>query len=186
MRHYLFTGIALSSVIFTGVTLGTSVYAKTLNSKLESNRQILTNTSKTSTYIARSNNSLDSIEQAVQTQINQYRQQHNLPPLTIDERISNIARTHSQNMASGAVPFSHNGFQERVGTIAKIIPLSAAAENVAYNQGYSDPATQAVQGWLHSSGHLRNIEGNYNQTGIGVAMNDKGEYYLTQIFIRKR
>ena len=185
MRHYLFTGIALSSVIFTGVTLGNSVHAKTLNSKLESNRQI-TNTSKTSTYIALSNNSLTSIEQAVQTQINQYRQQHNLPPLTIDERISNIARIHSQNMASGAVPFSHNGFQERVGAIAKIIPLSASAENVAYNKGYSDPATQAVQGWLHSSGHLRNIEGNYNQTGIGVAMNDKGEYYFTQIFIRKR
>ena len=153
MRHYLLTGIALSSVIFTGVTLGNSVHAKTLNSKLESNRQILTNAFKTSTYIALSNNSLASIEQAVQTQVNQYRQQHNLPPLTIDERISNIARTHSQNMASGAVPFSHNGFQERVGAISKIIPLSAAAENVAYNKGYSDPATQAVQGWLHSSGH---------------------------------
>jgi uncharacterized protein YkwD len=122
----------------------------------------------------------------VHNQVNQYRASHGLPPLSLDARISEQARVHSQNMAIGTVPFSHDGFTQRVQTIAKVIPYSGAAENVAYNQGYSDPATQAVQGWLRSTGHRTNIEGQYNLTGIGIAKNSQGEYYFTQIFIRSR
>jgi uncharacterized protein YkwD len=53
--------------------------------------------------------------------------------------MSEQARIHSQNMASGKVPFGHQGFQQRVTAVA--IPYSSAAENVAYNQGYSEEAT---------------------------------------------
>ncbi len=126
------------------------------------------------------------LDQAVLQQINQYRASRNLPALKLDPRITAQALAHSQAMASGQVPFSHNGFQQRVATIGKAIPYSSAAENVAYNMGYSDPATQAVQGWLKSPGHLKNIQGKYNLTGIGVAQNAKGEVYFTQIFIQSR
>ncbi|WP_306296895.1 CAP domain-containing protein [Nostoc sp. TCL26-01] len=123
------------------------------------------------------------VEASVFQQINQFRTSQGLPALTRNASIDNQARIHSQNMASGTVPFGHYNFAQRVQAIA--IPYQAAAENVATNRGYSDPATQAVQGWLRSSGHLNNIKGNYNLTGIGVAVNSKGEVYLTQIFIRK-
>jgi uncharacterized protein YkwD len=65
------------------------------------------------------------------------------------------------------------------------IPLkySSAAENVAYNTGYSNPANEAVVGWLKSPGHLRNLQGKYNLTGVGVAANENGDVYLTQIFL---
>jgi uncharacterized protein YkwD len=126
------------------------------------------------------------LEQAVLQQINQYRASRKLSPLKLDARISAQSLTHSQAMANGQVPFSHNGFDQRVQAIARAIPYSSAAENVAYNQGYSDPVTQAVQGWLKSPGHLKNIQGNFNLTGIGVVRNAKGEYYFTQIFIRSR
>jgi uncharacterized protein YkwD len=89
-------------------------------------------------------------------------------------------------MANGRVTFSHDGFQQRVAAIARTIPYNRAAENVAYNQGYSDPVRQAVQGWLKSTGHRQNIEGSFNLTGIGIAQNAKGEYYFTQVFIRRR
>lgn len=126
------------------------------------------------------------LEQSVDQQINQYRKSRNLPPLSLDSRISEQARLHSEAMASGRVPFSHNGFEDRVKAIAKSIPYRAAAENVAYNQGYSKPDQQAVQGWLKSPGHYKNIVGDYDLSGIGVAKNAKGEYYLTQIFIKRR
>ena len=87
-------------------------------------------------------------------------------------------------MASGKVAFGHDGFSARVKATG--IAYSGAAENVAYNQGSKDPATTAVQGWLKSSGHLTNIKGNYNLTGIGVASNSKGQIYFTQIFLRSR
>ncbi len=127
-----------------------------------------------------------SLEQSVLQQINQYRASRKLAPLKLDARISAQAAAHSQAMATGKVPFSHNGFDQRVQAIARSLPYSSAAENVAYNQGYADPATQAVQGWLKSPGHLKNIQGQFNLTGISVVRNAKGEYYFTQIFIRSR
>jgi uncharacterized protein YkwD len=184
MKQSIVFKIALCSVIFaTGTTI--SANAKTSISNLDiANKSIFSKPKPTKTIVAQADTS--SLEQSVLNKINQYRQGRNLPPLTWDNRISNQARIHSQNMASGAVPFSHNGFQQRVQAIATAIPYRAAAENVAYNQGYSDPAANAVQGWLNSSGHQRNIVGNYNMTGIGVARNSRGQYYFTQIFILKR
>jgi uncharacterized protein YkwD len=125
------------------------------------------------------------LEQSVLQKINAYRVAKKLPPLTLNATISNLARTHSQNMASGKVPFGHQGFQTRVQTIAKSFTFRAAAENVAMNQGFSDPAATAVNGWLNSAGHRNNIVGNYNLTGLGVAKNSSGSYYFTQIFWRR-
>ncbi|MEB3181224.1 MAG: CAP domain-containing protein, partial [Nostocaceae cyanobacterium] len=126
------------------------------------------------------------LEQAVFSQINQHRQSKGLAPLTLNATVSNQARQHSQNMAGGKVPFGHDGFEQRITTIRKEITVVSAGENVAFNRGASDPVKQAVTGWLNSPGHRRNIEGNFNLTGIGVSRNSKGEIYFTQIFIRKQ
>jgi uncharacterized protein YkwD len=130
--------------------------------------------------------SLNELEAIVDRQINQYRESRNLPPLQLDDRISTQARIHSEAMARGEVPFSHDRFDERVDAISKIIPYRSVAENVAYNQGFTDSANQAVEGWLKSTVHLKNIEGNFALTGIGVAKNDRNEYYFTQIFVLQR
>ena len=135
--------------------------------------------------IAQADSTTQSLEQAVHQKINQYRASKGLPALTIAPSITQQARQHSQNMATGKVPFGHQGFEGRVKEIAKSVTYRAAAENVAYNMGYQDPATQAVQGWLKSPGHLKNIQGTYGLTGIGVSRNAKGEIYFTQMFIRQ-
>ncbi|MBE8970215.1 CAP domain-containing protein [Nostocales cyanobacterium LEGE 12452] len=129
-------------------------------------------------------NSMDTaaIEQSIFNQINNYRVSQGLPALTRNSAIDNQVRLHSKNMANGTVSFGHSGFSERLNATG--VAYRGAAENVAYNQGYSDPATKAVQGWLKSPGHLANIRGNYNLTGIGVAKNSQGAIYFTQIFIR--
>ncbi len=126
----------------------------------------------------------DEIEESIFSQINQYRASKGLPALERSSKIDTQARIHSENMASAKVAFGHQDFSNRVKAID--IPYKAAAENVAYNRGYSDLATQAVQGWLKSPGHRTNIEGKYNQTGIGVAVNSKGQVYFTQLFITSK
>ncbi|HEY9641274.1 MAG TPA: CAP domain-containing protein [Coleofasciculaceae cyanobacterium] len=128
--------------------------------------------------------STGAMEQSILQQINQYRQKKKLPLLATNSIITQQARQHSQTMASRRV-MSHDGFSTRVANIGKSIAYRSAAENVAYNMGYSAPERQAVEGWLKSTGHRRNIEGNYNLTGIGVAKNAQGEYYFTQIFIKR-
>lgn len=135
---------------------------------------------------AANSSSFAALEQSVHQQINRYRKSRNLPPLTLDPRISEQARAHSQAMARGRVPFSHQGFEQRVQAIRRVIPYRAAAENVAFNKGYRNPGQQAVQGWIKSPGHRKNIVGHYNRTGVGIAKNAKGEYYFTQLFILRR
>jgi uncharacterized protein YkwD len=121
------------------------------------------------------------IEAAVFQQINQYRASINLPALTRNSAADSQARGHSKNMASGTVPFSHQGAEQRFKATG--IAYKSAGENVAYNSN-QDSATKAVQDWLKSPGHLANIKGNFNVTGIGVAKSGDGKIYFTQLFLR--
>lgn len=133
----------------------------------------------------KSSNAYSSLEQSAHEQVNQYRVSQNLPPLKLDPRISEVAREHSKAMASHRATFSHDGFEQRAKTVNKSIMYRSFGENLAFNKGYKDPVRQAVQGWIKSPGHRHNMEGNFELTGIGVAKNAEGEYYFTQLFVRR-
>jgi uncharacterized protein YkwD len=114
--------------------------------------------------------------------VNQHRRSMGLSALRPDSFISSVALGHSRNMLSGKTPFGHDGFNQRIDIIRKHLgPLHVAAENVA-----SGPmsAREVVDGWLHSPGHRRNIEGDFRLTGIGVVSRADGMIYFTQIFVR--
>ena len=114
--------------------------------------------------------------------INQYRVEHHLKPLQINHAISEEAKKHSVEMAKHIIPFGHQAFNERIQQLYKQIKQpQAGAENVAYN--YKD-AQDVVKNWLTSPGHRKNIAGNYNFTGIGIARDKQGKLYYTQIFLR--
>lgn len=132
-----------------------------------------------------SNTVLQNLEREVFRQVNEYRRSQGLTMLVLDERISEQCRQHAQDMANGTATFSHDGFDQRVDNINQSIPYQAAAENLAYNQGHDDPVKVAVQGWIKSPGHHKNMIGDFELTGVGVARNEKGEYYFNQIFIKR-
>ncbi len=122
------------------------------------------------------------IETSIHQKVNAHRAAQGLPPLAMVSVMVEQSRVHSRNMAAGRTSVDHDGFQSRVDEIRKTVPLISAGENVAYNVGFDDPARKAVDDWLASPGHRRNIEGEFNVTGIGVERNGRGEYYFTQIF----
>ena len=130
------------------------------------------------------NNQEADLVQTVYQQVNQYRESKNLSPLDLNTAISRQAKIHSQNMARQEVEFGHGGFEGRIEALSDRISYRSAAENVASNQGYDNPAAKAVSGWIDSQGHRQNMLGDYNLTGIGVAKNQRGEYYFTQIFMQ--
>jgi uncharacterized protein YkwD len=112
--------------------------------------------------------------------VNQHRHSIGLPALQSNSFISSVALGHSRDMLSGKTPFGHEGFRDRIDLIRKKLgPIHVAAENVA-----SGPmsAREVVDGWLHSPGHRRNIEGDFRLTGIGLAFRADGMIYFTQIF----
>jgi uncharacterized protein YkwD len=114
--------------------------------------------------------------------VNNYRKSKDLPPLKLDPKISDACREHSQDMASGKMKLGHDGFDERVDGLK--ISYSSAAENVAWNYNHPDPAVEALQDWIKSTGHRKNMEGDFKLTGIGIARDPRGGYYFTQIFIK--
>ena len=125
------------------------------------------------------------LESSVHSKVNSYRASQGNSALGYDNRIAEIARNHSVYMA-GKDKISHDGFNGRVSQLKSVLGASniAAGENVAYNYGCSDPVQVAVDGWINSEDHRLNMIGDYNWTGIGVAVNG-GKYYFTQIFVKK-
>lgn len=94
-----------------------------------------------------------------------------------------IARKHSENMANGRCAFGHNGYQQRVSKIKKTIkPCDGyVGENVAYG---AHNGKEAFDIWKNSSGHRKNMLGDYKYIGIGTARNKRGVVYYTQLFAR--
>ena len=75
---------------------------------------------------------------------------------------------------------SHDNFFKR-SDILKDKGAKAVSENVAYGQRTPE---KVVEAWLNSPPHKAAIESDYTHTGIGVASNEYGINYYTQIFIR--
>lgn len=116
---------------------------------------------------------------------NAEREKEELPPLKANPILTKLARAHSQNMAK----------QEKLGhdldckspfdrlREAKY-EYQRAAENVAQS-GEQASMADIMKLWLDSEPHRANILGDgYTEIGIGVAKNDKGEVYATQVFAK--
>jgi uncharacterized protein YkwD len=120
------------------------------------------------------------VERDILFYINKHRKSKGLPEFGFNAIIAAEARRHSTDMASRRVPFGHQGLTTRTKNITgKIKSVNAVSENVARGP---ITAEQAVNLWLKSDGHRKNIEGNYRYTGVGVARDRKSELYFTQIF----
>lgn len=114
---------------------------------------------------------------------NQYRASKGLTPLRWNVGIASIAAKHAISMARGEAPFSHDGADERFGAFRACgVYYQTAAENLALNRGMWQVADAAVDGWIKSPGHERNLRGPFNQCGIGTAQSANGTFYLTQLF----
>ena len=93
---------------------------------------------------------------------------------------------HSAAMAQGA-SFSHSGFLRRATQARTVAEFFRASENLAYNFGHADPAARAMESWLDSSAHRREMErGTFRLTGIGVARTPDGKYFFTQLFLHPK
>lgn len=122
--------------------------------------------------------SYNDIELEILQLVNQYRIVNNLNTLEMHKAIYWEASAHTSYMINENA-ISHDNFQERTDILKQSLNANAFAENVAYGQRN---AQEVVTAWLNSSGHKKNIEGNYNYTGIKATRNPSGQLYFTQIF----
>jgi uncharacterized protein YkwD len=134
--------------------------------------------------------SLRTLERRTFDMVNQERARQGLNRLVWNDGIAAFARRHSDDMSAKAY-FSHVSLSgDRVADRADrygITDWGSIGENIATMRGFSDPATHAITLWMNSSGHRRNmLRSNWDEGGLGVSVTGAGEFYFTQVFIRRR
>lgn len=121
--------------------------------------------------------------------VNSERQKRGLSPLVWDASLARLARYHSATMARDGV-LSHT---DRDGLDlsgrAQVLGLHgwrALGENIAYNQGFSDPTAFAVERWMISQAHRENIlNGGFTHAAVGIARAADGRIFFTQVFMER-
>ena len=113
-------------------------------------------------------------EQIAGNLLNLDRSNYNLAELTIDPALSRIARLKSEDMRDNKY-FAHTS-PTKLG-----YAYTAAGENIAHHA----TVEKAQAALISSPGHRRNIlSRGYTRVGVGVALDESGYVYLTQIFCR--
>ncbi|MDN5387226.1 CAP domain-containing protein [Bacillus sp. LB7] len=139
-------------------------------------------TSQQKQNTAPSSSSVSAYEKEVVELTNAERKKQGLKPLTLDEKLSKVARTKSQDMKDNNY-FDHNSptYGSPFDMMKKFgITYRTAGENIA--KGQKTPQ-EVVKAWMNSEGHRKNIM-NPNFTHIGVGYVKDGNYW-TQQFIGK-
>jgi uncharacterized protein YkwD len=141
-------------------------------------------------HIVAANVNVVSLEHQAFDLINKKRLENGLQPLVWNAELEAVAKMHSQNMAQYQF-FSHKGLDNKYvsdrALAAHIVGWRSIGENIAVNRGYSDPAGFAIELWLESAGHRRNLlDSGWKESAIGVAMSPDGSFYFTQVFLTRR
>lgn len=106
---------------------------------------------------------------ALALDLNSFRSEHKLPPLSYSATLAGAAYGHARDMAQRN-HLDHNGFKER----AKYSG-GTTAENVSW--GCAD-ADCAIRQWAKSSGHRRNmLMKGVSAYGLASAVSDSGRKY---------
>jgi uncharacterized protein YkwD len=124
--------------------------------------------------------------------VNRARADNGLRPLRRVAALTRAAREHSEELAERRT-LEHTSTNPARRTMTMRIEAaggtwSRAAENLANMSGpASDVPWQSVQLWLNSAGHRRNmLESAYTQTGVGIAIDQRGIWYITQLYVVPR
>ncbi|GAA4973146.1 CAP domain-containing protein [Algibacter aquimarinus] len=123
-----------------------------------------------------------SIAEEILQLVNAHRKSVGKDPLSFNTLANDLAYQHTLYMIEQS-DISHDDFDLRSRELIDEENASRTGENVAYGQR---SAKEVMDAWLNSSGHRKNIEGDFTHIGIAVIKNSSGTYYFTQLFLKKR
>ena len=127
-------------------------------------------------------------EQTLLELLNKERAKKELPPLRPNPLLFKVARGHSANMArQQKMEHELDGKNPGQRILAAGYDYGRATENIAMADGPGVPLKRVVSDWMESKIHRDNLlDTKISETGLGIAKNDKGEVYYTQLFARPR
>ncbi|MBR5109429.1 MAG: hypothetical protein IK099_04470 [Clostridia bacterium] len=122
-------------------------------------------------------------EQKLLNLLNEDRAKNGLSPLTLDPELSKLARLKSNDMNSNHY-FAHES--PTYGNAAQMLDTfnyeyKGVGENIAHHRDVE----KAEAAFMSSDGHRQNILGSqWDKVGIGIAYDENGNMYVTQLFSR--
>lgn len=124
-------------------------------------------------------------EQAILDATNKEREKENLPPVKPNEKLFRAAREHSANMARQQKMDHILDDKSPVDRVRAAGYLHALlGENVACGQRRPEAAVEA---WMKSEEHKKTLlTREFTEIGIGIAKDEKGKLYYTQVFATPR
>lgn len=129
------------------------------------------------------------LERDASIAVNEIRREHGLEELRTNETLVRIARGHSEDMARRQY-FAHDtpeGLGSKDRAKRQDVSFRRLGENLHRNRGVDDPVRAAVDSWMASRSHRKTIlTPEYTETGIGVAVDERGAVYFTQLFLLPR
>lgn len=135
---------------------------------------------------------VETVARELVDEVNRARRANGVARLRRDPRLDRAALEHAQELATRRT-LDHTSTDPARRTMTMRIEAaggtwSSAAENLANMSGpASGVAARTVQGWLGSAGHRRNMLGGaYTDTGVGVALDRRGIWYITQLYVLPR
>lgn len=125
------------------------------------------------------------LERGIFLESNELRASRRQTVLVWDDRLSQLARRYSKDMADRRF-FSHidpDGRNVRERLWAAGVSFKSAGENLAKITGPLVPA-EVLSAWVQSRYHRQTLlTPRYRKTGIGISRTAGGDYYVTQIFL---
>ncbi|MCI0464043.1 MAG: CAP domain-containing protein [Gemmataceae bacterium] len=121
--------------------------------------------------------------------VNQARTKAKLPALKVNALLTEVARKHSANMArQGKLEHKLDDKDLEARLDKAGYRWLGFGENIGISKRKGKAAgDEAFEAWMSSKGHRGNIlETEFTETGLGVARNDRGEAYFTQVFAAPR
>jgi len=122
-------------------------------------------------------------------EVNLRRKEHGLEPLEFSGRLLEVARNYSRRMAEEGF-FSHTDPQGKTAddrVRAAGLKWKAMGENLLNIKGYINPVPPAVNQWMRSPEHRRNIlDPSYQYSAVGVWTASNGMVYFTQLFLGEK
>jgi len=122
-------------------------------------------------------------ERVVYEEINQYREKQGLEPLELHPKLVLEARRQAQFEVKADA--KHNQDLVRVARELEQRTRSLGFKRVAttaYSRRAPVAARDAVREWLTTDQGSKTAEGNFNFAGVGLAVNDKGQAFIAQVY----
>ena len=124
---------------------------------------------------------ISAIETQIHNRINDFRESQGLNRLVLQPIMFGEARIHSDRMANGTIPVGGEGIDERFTAIKDKIGGTAQGW-VVLKSPYANADT-IVKYMTSDTSTVKIITQTYTQSGVGVSYDDKGDAYVTHLFL---